>query len=75
MLKSGAFGTLVVFGGDTLMGVSRAMGWSAFVPRGEVEAGVTVSAPLGSSDLTVVSKAGGFGDREVLRRIVGWVRH
>jgi len=74
ILESGTFQTLVVFGGDTLMGVARAMGWEAFEPSGEVEAGVTVAVPR-DEGLTVVTKAGGFGDVDVLRRIFWWVRH
>jgi uncharacterized protein YgbK (DUF1537 family) len=72
ILDSRRFGTLVIFGGDTLMGIAQAMGWTAFVPGGEVEAGVTVATPQGM-DLVVVSKAGGFGDADVLRRIHAWV--
>jgi uncharacterized protein YgbK (DUF1537 family) len=72
VLARGKFGTLVVFGGDTLIGIARACAWTAFVPRTEVEAGITVANPAGS-DLTVISKAGGFSDAGVIDRIVGWV--
>jgi uncharacterized protein YgbK (DUF1537 family) len=68
-LTGGEFKTLIVFGGDTLMGIARALNWSAFIPRGELEPGVTVAMPKGS-ETCVISKAGGFGDAEVLKRIV-----
>ena len=73
LLERGNFGTLVVFGGDTLMGIARACDWSAIVPRTEVSAGITVATPLGSN-LTVISKAGGFGTTDVMERISTWVR-
>src|SRR5687767_1039500 len=46
LLAEGGFATLVVFGGDTLMGIARAMGWRAFVPRTEVAAGISVAQPM-----------------------------
>lgn len=69
LLAGSGIQTLVVFGGDTLMGISREMGWTSFAPWGEIEAGVTVASPT-ESKLLVISKAGGFGDHEVLRRIL-----
>ena len=71
-LKTGAFNTLVAFGGDTLLGIARAGDWTAFVPKTEIEPGITVAAPLGKGVL-VISKAGGFGDGEVVGRILDWV--
>lgn len=68
-----SFGTLVVFGGDTLIGIARACGWKAFLPRAEVAPGITVATPEGS-DLTVISKAGGFGGANVVETIQRWVR-
>jgi uncharacterized protein YgbK (DUF1537 family) len=72
MLNRGGFKTLVVFGGDTLMGIARAMDWKAFVPRGEVGAGISVTQPMGSA-LLVVSKAGGFGGTDAAEQILGWI--
>ena len=62
------FGTVIVFGGDTLLGIARACGWKSFIPRTEIAPGVTVSTPHGT-DLTVINKAGGFGEREVVQKI------
>jgi uncharacterized protein YgbK (DUF1537 family) len=62
------FGTLIVFGGDTLLGIARACGWKAFVPKTEIAPGITVSTPQ-DTDLTVINKAGGFGDTNVVQTI------
>jgi D-threonate/D-erythronate kinase len=70
-IRQFGFGTVIVFGGDTLLGIARACGWSAFVPRTEVGPGITVSMPEGT-ELTVVNKAGGFGEKDVVQSIVNW---
>jgi uncharacterized protein YgbK (DUF1537 family) len=67
------FPTLVVFGGDTLLGIARACEWCGFIPRTEVGPGITVAQPLGDPRV-VISKAGGFGDRNVLEEILHFVR-
>jgi D-threonate/D-erythronate kinase len=72
-VRKGGFNTLVIFGGDTLMGITKAMNWNAFIPQTEIEPGISVSKPSGR-DLVVISKAGGFGDRDAARRILAWVR-
>jgi D-threonate/D-erythronate kinase len=72
-LTKRSFNTLVIFGGDTLMGITKAMNWQAFIPHTEIEPGISVTKPRGS-DLVVISKAGGFGDRGAARRIMDWVR-
>lgn len=57
---------LVVFGGDTLVGLCRAAGWAGFSPRSEVFPGVTVAQAAGAAGLLVISKAGGFGGESLL---------
>jgi uncharacterized protein YgbK (DUF1537 family) len=73
ILAAGVFRTVVVFGGDTLAGIARANHWQKFEPLAELEPGVSISVPSGSG-LTLISKAGGFGDLEVVSRIVGFVQ-
>lgn len=73
LLGRGKFGTLVVFGGDTLMGIARANGWKAFTPLREVVDGVTVSRPE-NEGVVVISKAGGFGEEDTLEKILEFVR-
>jgi 4-hydroxythreonine-4-phosphate dehydrogenase len=62
--------TLVIFGGDTAMGVVDALGIRSFFPVRELSQGVVVSrAELDGRDLRLVTKAGGFGAPDVLARI------
>jgi uncharacterized protein YgbK (DUF1537 family) len=74
LMADRTFRTLFVIGGDTLIGIAREMKWTAFEPCGEIEAGVTASRPQGQNIL-VLSKAGGFGDRNVLKRIMANLAH
>lgn len=61
--KSGAFDGLIVFGGDTALGIHRAFGASPFIPAGELLPGVPLSTVEG---VTWLTKAGGFGSPEIL---------
>ncbi len=72
ILREGKFGTLVVFGGDTLAGIARTCQWDSFIPLGEIAPGLSVCRPDGTS-LTLVSKAGGFGGDDAVDQIVNWV--
>jgi len=60
--------TLVVFGGDTLVGIARANGWESFEPRDELLRGVAL-CEIPVTDLALVSKPGGFGDDDVLLKL------
>jgi uncharacterized protein YgbK (DUF1537 family) len=72
ILATGVFRTVVVFGGDTLAGIARANHWQELEPLAEMEPGVSVAKVMGTR-LTLISKAGGFGDADVVSRIVRWV--
>jgi uncharacterized protein YgbK (DUF1537 family) len=72
ILAAGVFRTLVVFGGDTLAGIARANHWQEFEPLTELEPGISISVPA-KTDLSLISKAGGFGDPDVVSRIVRFV--
>jgi uncharacterized protein YgbK (DUF1537 family) len=74
LLESHGFGTLVVFGGDTLTGIAQACGWRGFVPRTEAGPGITVANPA-ASELVVISKAGGFGDLNAVDTILDFIRN
>ena len=67
-IRQFGFRTVVVFGGDTLLGIARACDWKAFIPRTEIAPGITVSTPQGT-DLAVINKAGGFGETNVIQTI------
>ena len=76
VIERGEFTTLVILGGDTMLAIARELGWTSFVPRGEVVPGVAVSKVGGVPHaLLVVSKAGGFGDTAVLTKIKEGLRH
>lgn len=74
-LDQNRYDALVVFGGDTLAAVMRAMGWSALSPKREILPGVVLAETLGGAiDLTLVSKAGGFGPVDLLKKIKSQLR-
>ena len=60
---------LLVFGGDTLVGIASELRWPGFLPHGELLPGITVSEVAGSNGLVVISKSGGFGAESVLTQI------
>lgn len=66
-LEPGAFGALVLTGGDTAAAVSLELGATGIELLGEVEAGVPVGRLLGPRPYPVVTKAGGFGGRDTLK--------
>jgi D-threonate/D-erythronate kinase len=63
---------LVVFGGDTAYAILKALGVDAIEPLRELLPGIPVSRiRAGGRELTLVTKAGGFGPPDVVRRIRG----
>lgn len=65
--------TLVVAGGETLRAVCDVLGAYCLEIEGQAEPGVPVSCLRGGrfSGLRVVSKSGAFGDRDLLKRLLG----
>jgi uncharacterized protein YgbK (DUF1537 family) len=57
---------LVVFGGDTAFGIHHALRGEAFEPYGEICPGIPMSQ---CGDLFWITKAGGFGERDLLCEI------
>ena len=67
--------TFVVFGGDTLMGLMEAMQVSGIQPLDEIKPGIIVSRIAGfNKDFHLITKAGGFGDRDVIVKIIDYIR-
>ena len=65
-------GTLVVFGGDTLVGILKALGKSSVIPLAEIFPGVVAARIPGiDNPRYIVTKAGGFGGEDLLRKIIG----
>ena len=67
----GQLAALVVTGGDTVEAILGAFGIAALDVQGEFRPGIPVSrgAAPGGADLTLVSKAGGFGAPELFAEI------
>ncbi|MFG3138705.1 four-carbon acid sugar kinase family protein [Streptomyces sp. NPDC048211] len=66
---------LVVTGGETAATVLQTLGASGIDLVDEPEPGVARGTLRGQSSLTVLIKAGGFGDDEMLLRLCDLVRH
>jgi uncharacterized protein YgbK (DUF1537 family) len=56
---------VMVFGGDTALSVLRLLGDPPLKPIGEIVNGVPVSR-VGEQDLVLISKAGSYGDEELI---------
>lgn len=67
-------GGLVATGGETARAVLLGFGTSALRLIGEIEPGVPCSLALGGPAMPVITKAGGFGDPETLRRCLRLLR-
>ena len=75
VLAKSDFGSLAVFGGDTLIGVLEALSVTGIRPLAEIEPGIAVSRFAGGSrDLPLISKAGGFGDEDIILRLIDYTR-
>ena len=61
--------TLVVFGGDTLLAIAKELDWKAFRPRTEIMPGVPIVEICEQENLLLVTKAGGFGEEDLLLRL------
>jgi uncharacterized protein YgbK (DUF1537 family) len=64
-------GAVLLTGGETAIAALRALGASGLRLTGELESGVAVGALVGGpfDGLAVVTKAGGFGDPDLLVRL------
>jgi uncharacterized protein YgbK (DUF1537 family) len=70
VIEAGAYDALVVFGGDTLDEILRALGCGAVEPVGQIMPGIPVSRiEFGGRSITWITKAGGFGGDDVLGQI------
>lgn len=67
-LEADSFEALVLTGGDTAISVARALGATGIKLSGEIEPGVPVGRLVGSRPYPVITKSGGFGGRDTLRK-------
>lgn len=65
---------LAVFGGDTLSGIMQAMSVKYIAPTLEVLPGVALSlVSIKNKDIQLISKPGGYGDKEVILHILDYL--
>lgn len=64
---------LVVFGGDTLLGIMETLGCDGITPSEEILPGVVISDVVSNRySFQVVSKAGSFGEKDVVFKILSY---
>lgn len=69
-------GNLVVFGGDTLYGIMERLNCDKIFPVLEIAPGIVAAkAQTQTCDLRIISKAGGFGSKNVVEVINDFVFH
>ncbi len=70
ILAKAAFGNCVVFGGDTALGVIKALGCSRLLLAGEIIPGLALAELAGSPyPINFITKPGGFGPQDVICQI------
>jgi len=75
ILREAAYSSIVVFGGDTLVAILKAMDVTGIRPLEEISPGLAVSQMTGMPrGLSLISKAGGFGDEDVIINIINYIR-
>lgn len=62
--------SLIIFGGDTLMGILKNIGCQYIIPVSEIFPGVVFTRAVGKDTaINVITKAGGFGEESIIERI------
>lgn len=75
VMERAGFQLLIVFGGDTLAGIVRALDCQSIVPLAEIMPGVALSKFCGrGKEILAVSKAGGFGGDDILPLLLEEIR-
>lgn len=68
-------GTLVVFGGDTLMRTMNSMDCQYITPKWEILPGVALSlVSLKKSAIHIVTKPGGYGENNVILQLLNYIK-
>lgn len=61
---------LIIFGGDTLMGILKNIGCQYIIPVSEIFPGVVFTRAVGKDTaINIITKAGGFGEESIIERI------
>ena len=70
LVKNNEKTTLVVFGGDTLIAIMQHVGCEGIVPLTEITPGVVMAQAIGKEhQFHIVTKSGGFGEKDVIKKI------
>ena len=72
LMDQGLDARLMCVGGDTLLALMDAVGVHELVPMYEVELGVVLTSfEYGGKNYYIMTKSGGFGERELLVKLAG----
>ncbi len=75
IIKEADIDTLVIFGGDTLMALIRALGVNVIVPVVELQAGIVVSSfAFRGRNINLITKPGGYGERKTLATLISQIK-
>lgn len=70
LIKEQNIKNLIIFGGDTLMGILKNIGCHYIIPISEIFPGVVFTKAVGkNSVVNVITKAGGFGEENIIEKI------
>ncbi|WP_373078657.1 four-carbon acid sugar kinase family protein [Fusobacterium varium] len=70
LIKEQNINNLIIFGGDTLMGILKNIGCHYIIPISEIFPGVVFTKAVGKNiSVNVITKAGGFGEESIIERI------
>lgn len=70
LIKEQNIRNMIVFGGDTLIGILKNIGCQYIIPVSEIFPGVVFTRAVGKDvSINVITKAGGFGEENIIERI------
>lgn len=74
ILETQDINTLVIIGGDTLSAIIEALGCNYIIPKIEIFPGIIISEIVSNNyNLKIITKAGGFGSKDVLQKIKKYI--
>ena len=70
LIKEQNIKNLIIFGGDTLMGILKNIECQYIIPVSEIFSGVVFTRAIGKNiSINIITKAGGFGEESIIERI------
>ena len=70
LIKEQNIRNMIVFGGDTLIGILKNIKCQYIIPVSEIFPGVVFTKAVGKETaINVITKAGGFGEENIIERI------